>query len=189
MDKARHKATGICHLPPNRTKISSSAPLADLCATTTREQCRQNAMKTRNSCAWLALQTAKIICNIPYILESNPRPFYNFRGLQTQMRMRIERGLDSRSRAGVGPNDRAVVRAVRTIQGGENEVRIRFENIRYMSTVVVRAANTTRFFPNCQHHSPHVVWYWKHSMGDGRNRYNLKPSFLYRQGLQFNHSF
>jgi hypothetical protein len=44
-----------------------------------------------------------------------------------QMRIRIERGLDSRSRAGVWPNDRAV----RTIQGGTNEARIRFENIRY----------------------------------------------------------
>jgi hypothetical protein len=42
------------------------------------------------------------------------------------MRIRIECGLDSRSRAGVWPNDRAGVRAVRTIQGGKNEVRIRF---------------------------------------------------------------
>jgi hypothetical protein len=43
-----------------------------------------------------------------------------------QMRIRIECGLDSRSRAGVWPNDRAGVRPVRTIQGGKNEVRIRF---------------------------------------------------------------
>jgi hypothetical protein len=43
-----------------------------------------------------------------------------------QMRIRIECGLDSRSRAGVRPNDRAGVRAVRTIQGGKNEVWIRF---------------------------------------------------------------
>jgi hypothetical protein len=43
-----------------------------------------------------------------------------------QMRIRIKCGLDSRSRAGVWPNDRAGVRAVRTIQGGKNEVRIRF---------------------------------------------------------------
>jgi hypothetical protein len=50
-----------------------------------------------------------------------------------QMRIRIECGLDSRSRAGVWPNDRAGVRAVRTIQGGKNEVRIRFENIRYIN--------------------------------------------------------
>jgi hypothetical protein len=40
--------------------------------------------------------------------------------------MRIECGLDSRSRAGVWQNDRADVRAVRTIQGVKNEVRIRF---------------------------------------------------------------
>jgi hypothetical protein len=50
------------------------------------------------------------------------------------MRIRIECGLDSRSRAGVWPNDRAGVRAVRTIQGGKNVVRIRFENIRYYCT-------------------------------------------------------
>jgi hypothetical protein len=49
-----------------------------------------------------------------------------------QMRLRIECGLDSRSRAGVWPNYRAGVHAVRIIQGGKNEVRIRFENIRYM---------------------------------------------------------
>ena len=27
--------------------------------------------------------------NIPYILESNPYPFYSFRGLKNQMRIRI----------------------------------------------------------------------------------------------------
>jgi hypothetical protein len=64
--------------------------------------------------------------HIPYILESNPHPFYSCRGLKGQMRIRIECGLDSRSRAGVWPNDRAGVRAVRTIQGGKNKVRIRF---------------------------------------------------------------
>jgi hypothetical protein len=42
------------------------------------------------------------------------------------MQIRIECGLDSRSRAGVWPNDRAGVRAVRTIQGGKNELWIRF---------------------------------------------------------------
>jgi NADPH:quinone reductase-like Zn-dependent oxidoreductase len=36
---------------------------------------------------------------IPYILESNPHPFYSFRGLKNQMRIRIECGLDPRSRA------------------------------------------------------------------------------------------
>ena len=34
---------------------------------------------------------------IPYILESNPHPFYSFRGLKNQMRIRIACGLDSRS--------------------------------------------------------------------------------------------
>ena len=53
---------------------------------------------------------------VPYILESNPHPFYSFRGLKNQMRIRIASGLDSRSRAGFWKNDRAAVRAVRTIQ-------------------------------------------------------------------------
>jgi hypothetical protein len=48
--------------------------------------------------------------------KSNPRPFYSFRGLKNQMRIRIECGLDSRSRAGFWKHDRAGVRAVRTIQ-------------------------------------------------------------------------
>jgi hypothetical protein len=46
---------------------------------------------------------------LPYILESNPHPFYSFRGLKNQMRIRIECGLDSRSRAGFWKNDRAGV--------------------------------------------------------------------------------
>jgi hypothetical protein len=75
---------------------------------------------------------------IPYILESNPHPFYSCRGLKMQMLIRIECGLDSQSRAGVWPNDRAGVRAVRTIQGGKNEVLIRFENIRYMGSPVLQ---------------------------------------------------
>ena len=37
---------------------------------------------------------------IPYILESNPHPFYSFRGLKNQMRIRIACGLDSRLSAG-----------------------------------------------------------------------------------------
>ena len=53
---------------------------------------------------------------LPYILESNPHPFYSFTGLKYQMRIRIACGLDSRSRAGFWKNDRAGVRAVRTIQ-------------------------------------------------------------------------
>jgi hypothetical protein len=51
----------------------------------------------------------------PYILESNPHPFYSFRGLKNQVRIKIECGLDSRFRAGVWKNDIAGVRAVRTI--------------------------------------------------------------------------
>ena len=53
---------------------------------------------------------------ISYILESNPHPFYSFRGLKNQIRIRIACGLDSRSRAGFWKNDRAAVRAVRIIQ-------------------------------------------------------------------------
>jgi hypothetical protein len=51
-----------------------------------------------------------------YILESNPHPFYSFRGLKNQMRIRIECGLDSRSRTGFWKNDKAGVCAIRTIQ-------------------------------------------------------------------------
>ena len=53
--------------------------------------------------------------NILYILESNPQPFYIFRGLKNQMWIRIACRLDSQSRAGFWKNDRAAVRAVRTI--------------------------------------------------------------------------
>jgi hypothetical protein len=54
--------------------------------------------------------------NVPYIRESNPHPFYSFRGLKHQMRIRIMCGLDSWSWAGVWKNDRAAVHAVRAIQ-------------------------------------------------------------------------
>ena len=46
------------------------------------------------------------ICNavainkLPHILEPNLHPFYSFRGLKSQMRIRIAYGLDSRSWAG-----------------------------------------------------------------------------------------
>jgi hypothetical protein len=53
---------------------------------------------------------------IPYILDCNPHPFYSFRGLKNYMRIRIECGLHSRSRAGFWKNDRASVLTVRTIQ-------------------------------------------------------------------------
>jgi len=51
-----------------------------------------------------------------YILESNPHPFYGFRGLKNQMRLIIACRLDLRSRVGFWKNDRAAVHAVRTIQ-------------------------------------------------------------------------
>ena len=53
---------------------------------------------------------------LPYILESNPRPFYSLRGLKYQMRIIIACGLDSRSWAGFWKNGRAAVLALRTIQ-------------------------------------------------------------------------
>jgi hypothetical protein len=53
--------------------------------------------------------------HVPYILESNPHPFYSFRGLKNLMRIRIACGLDSRSRAGFWKIYRAAVSAVRTI--------------------------------------------------------------------------
>jgi len=53
---------------------------------------------------------------LPYILESNPHPFYSFRGLKDHMRIRIVCGLDVWSWAGFWKNDRAAVCAVRTIQ-------------------------------------------------------------------------
>jgi len=64
--------------------------------------------------------TFVVLCSVdgqlPYTLESNPHPFYSFRGLKYQMRIRIACGLDSRSWARFWKNDRAAVRAVRTIQ-------------------------------------------------------------------------
>jgi len=53
---------------------------------------------------------------LPYILESNPRPFYSFRGLKNQMRIRIACGLDSQSWTGFWKNDIAAVRTARTKQ-------------------------------------------------------------------------
>jgi hypothetical protein len=57
-----------------------------------------------------------MLTNILYILDSNPHPFYSFRGLKNQMWITIACGLDSRSRAGFWKNDGAAVHAVRTIQ-------------------------------------------------------------------------
>jgi len=53
---------------------------------------------------------------IPYFLESNPHTFYSFRGLKNQMRIRISCGLIRGRELDFGKNDRAAVRAVRTIQ-------------------------------------------------------------------------
>jgi len=65
---------------------------------------------------WHNLRPLKLVHLLPYILESNPHTFYSFRGLKNQTRFRIACGLDSRSWAGFWINDRAAVRAVRTIQ-------------------------------------------------------------------------
>jgi len=64
----------------------------------------------------LPLTPVRPLLRIPYILESNPHPFYSFRGLKNRMRITIACGLDSRSRAGFWKNDGAAVRAIRTIQ-------------------------------------------------------------------------
>jgi hypothetical protein len=53
---------------------------------------------------------------LPYILESNPHPFYSFRGPKNQVRITVACRLDSRSRAGFWKNDGAAVHAIRTIQ-------------------------------------------------------------------------
>ena len=54
--------------------------------------------------------------HIPYILKSNPHPFYSFRGLENQTQIRIACGLDFQSWAEFWKNDRAAVRAVRSTQ-------------------------------------------------------------------------
>jgi len=64
----------------------------------------------------LAKAWHKKILHIPYILESNPHPFYSLRGLKNQMWITVVCGLDSWSRAGFWKNDGAAVRAVRAIQ-------------------------------------------------------------------------
>jgi len=72
----------------------------------------------------LALKEIRMWCRlsltlkgkVPYILKSNPHTFYSLRGLKNQMRIRIACGLNSQSWAGYWKNDRAAVRAVRTIQ-------------------------------------------------------------------------
>jgi hypothetical protein len=46
-----------------------------------------------------AFHTTSTYSLLPYILESNPHPFYSFRGLKNQMWIRFVCGLDLRSRA------------------------------------------------------------------------------------------
>jgi len=65
---------------------------------------------------WLNIFIPCTNLTLPYILESNLHPFYSSRGLKNQMQIRIACGLDLWSRAGFWKNDRAAVRAVRTIQ-------------------------------------------------------------------------
>ena len=62
------------------------------------------------------LRMWNVVAHTPYILESNPHSFHSLRGLKNEMRIRIACGLDSQSWAGFWKNDRAAVRAVRTIQ-------------------------------------------------------------------------
>ena len=68
-----------------------------------------------HSCS-LEFITTLFLIQILYILEYNPHPFYSFRGLKNQMRIRIACGLDSRSWAGFWEHYRAAVRAIRTIR-------------------------------------------------------------------------
>jgi hypothetical protein len=78
---------------------------------------RPNPERWHNADSWLKTNyKGSNAGHIPYILESNPHPFYSFRGLNNQMRITIACGLDSRSRARFWKNDAAAVRAVRTIQ-------------------------------------------------------------------------
>jgi hypothetical protein len=51
----------------------------------------------RTDSAILGGKIVSVCCDIPYILESNAHPFYSFRGLKNQMRIRFACGLDSRS--------------------------------------------------------------------------------------------
>jgi hypothetical protein len=55
------------------------------------------------------IYTSLLVKLLPYNLESNPHPFYSFRGLENQMRITIACRLDSRSRAGFWKNDRAAI--------------------------------------------------------------------------------
>jgi hypothetical protein len=90
--------------------MNDPVPVGTVCTCPLDQMCapRGNAKTT--------YKLRKIKKHILYILESNTHPFYSFRGLKNQIRIRIECGLDSRFRAGFWKNDRAGVRAVRIIQ-------------------------------------------------------------------------
>jgi len=76
---------------------------------------------TCTNCRWLSLgwQRVTLVWSLSqYRIFSNliHTLFHSFRGLKNQMRIRIACGLDSQSWTGFWKNDRATVRAVRTIQ-------------------------------------------------------------------------
>jgi hypothetical protein len=103
----------------NHTKPWSSWPVADadwLLASSSALNTRTLTLVPPICAVALFKNSYKLFLQIPYILESNPNPFYSFRGLKNQMRIRIECGLDSQSRAGFWKNDRAGICDVRTIQ-------------------------------------------------------------------------
>jgi len=92
------KASGTVQLPPTN--------MAKLAWPHWREVAAQKYDQYRRLCGWHPKYVEWTCRIIPYILESNPRPFYSFRGLKIQ----------TRSWAEFWKNDRAAVRAVRTIQ-------------------------------------------------------------------------
>jgi len=100
-----------CYLPPRH--VIATDLIAALCSREAYEMW-QPINQLWNVDRRIKNNTAN--CNLPYILESNPPPFYSFRGLKNQMRIRIACRLDSRSWAGFWKIYRAAVRAVRTIQ-------------------------------------------------------------------------
>jgi len=58
---------------------------------------RDTALQARRPRVRFPMGSLKFFTNLTYILESNPHPFYSFRGLKNQMRIRIACGLDSQS--------------------------------------------------------------------------------------------
>ena len=102
----------------NKQRLFYCTALTDWLVFITETDCVYCAVRS----TFYVLPTQCILCGsenkqrLPHILESNPHPFYSFRGLKNQMRITIACGLDSRSTAGFWKNDGAAVRAVRTIQ-------------------------------------------------------------------------